>query len=281
MNFLIDKNEIAVLICVYHKDRPEWFGEALNCLFNQTIGLTNIYLGVDGKISKELENVIDLHRSKFKYIRKSDVNVGLAKTLNNLINSLGNEKYVARMDADDACDLNRFECQANFLVHHPMVDILGTSILEIDENSKRIGKRHYFVNHSNIINHIYKGTPVGHPTVMVRRRVFDLLGGYNESVGMAEDLDLWFRAIDHRLVFSNIDEMLYRQRFHSANYSNRSFSKAKTEFLIYWKGCFKLFGISYRLAFPILRLLSRLLPSGLVALLYKGPIRKVIFSTRN
>lgn len=58
----------------------------------------------------------------------------------------------------------------------------------------------------------YGVTPFAHPTIMMRKKVYDALGGYR--VGhknmRAEDLDLWIRFFEAGYKGYNIQEVLYR-----------------------------------------------------------------------
>jgi len=57
---------------------------------------------------------------------------------------------------------------------------------------------------------------VSTPTVIVRRSVLTACGGFDESLGVGQDTDLWFRiALRHR--FAAISEPLVLRRFHGSN----------------------------------------------------------------
>ena len=79
-------NNVACIITVYKNDNPIFFKEALDSIIGQTYGIENIniYLGIDGNIPKELEEIISSN-DKFIYkIVKNSQNSGLAFTLNKL-----------------------------------------------------------------------------------------------------------------------------------------------------------------------------------------------------
>jgi hypothetical protein len=271
--------KLAVLMCVYEKDVAEWFRSALTSLFGQTYGFQNmhIYLGVNGPIGKDLEEVIEWAGPRIHKVVRSGANLKLSGMLNEIIRSLDEEEYVARMDSDDLCDPSRFLKQVDFLGSRPDVDILGTNIVEIDQKGVITGARKFFSRHEDILRNMYKSTAVGHATICFRTTVLPALGFYDETVNTAEDIDLWFRAAQKGLKFSNLQEGLYSQRFHGANLANRSYQKAVSEFKVYWTGCRGIYGYSPKLLYPLLRFLTRLIPARLVGPLYKGPLRKILF----
>lgn len=50
--------KFSVAMCVYEKDNPKWFDEALESIFKQTLPPDEVILVVDGPIPKEIENII-------------------------------------------------------------------------------------------------------------------------------------------------------------------------------------------------------------------------------
>lgn len=53
--------------------------------------------------------------------------------------------------------------------------------------------------------------------LMVRRSVFDRIGGFNEKLTSAQDMDWFARASDAGLVMARMREVLVRRRIHCAN----------------------------------------------------------------
>ena len=65
----------------------------------------------------------------------------------------------------------------------------------------------------NIVSKSNFITPIAHPTVMFRADEIKNVGGYRREFKYCEDLDLWLRCVNSKLIFDNIDEYLvfYRQ----------------------------------------------------------------------
>ena len=53
---------------------------------------------------------------------------------------------------------------------------------------------------------------------MMRRKLYQEIGGYRECFYFAQDLDLWTRLVEHGS-FRVLDEVLYRARLHPASIS--------------------------------------------------------------
>lgn len=273
---------VAVLLPVYHNDRADWFGQALNSIISQKGNNFNIriYLGIDGQITKALEEVVIAYSNYLYKVLTNEVNCGLPVILNKLINALEDEVYVFRMDSDDICCSNRFSLQVQFMEENPSIGIVGTSIIEIDENNKKIGERYYYSDPSIVRKNLYRSTAMAHPTVCFRRDALSLLNKYREDLKISEDLEMWFRAASLNINMANLSSVLLEFRLTNSTIKRRGKEKAWAEFKLYWYGSIKLFGFSWRQLFPLLRLLARLMPVGLISHFYRSDLRAKILSIK-
>lgn len=267
---------VAVLMAVCGKDNAQYFEHALRSIRAQTFPQDRIqlYLGIDGALTPELEAVVSQHISRIRLCIRNESNEGLASILNRLIDSLEGEDFVFRMDADDISEPQRFAKQIRFMLENPNVDVLGTDVLEIDSNEEAIGRRHYPVSHTRIRTYITKASPVAHPTVCFRGDFFLRFGRYSAQYRTSQDIDLWFNALRHGAVIANLPEPHLRLRVVDDFYSRRSLNKAWSEFRIYLKGIWSLHGLTWRYVYPFARLFFRILPVSLIRLVYRGPLRR-------
>lgn len=139
-----------------------------------------------------------------------------------------------------------------------------------------IGERKYpdFINkHSKSL---YKGTPIAHPTVIIRANILKKYQ-YNTSVLANEDIDLWFRLLIDGYSIENINEPLLKYRITDKTFFRRNYSKALNELKIYWQNLIKLHGFSLLLIFPLMRFISRLLPAHIIKRIYFSKKRKILF----
>lgn len=152
---------------------------------------------------------------RFRYIHP-DTRIGLAASLN-LGLSMARAPLIARFDADDVCLPYRLERQLGFLDKHPEVDVLGGGLEIFTADAGTIAIRDYPVDPEVIERRFQTTTPIAHPTVMMRKAVLDLFGGYDPSFRFAEDLDLWLRLLNNGVRFSNLPEVLVRYRQQSTS----------------------------------------------------------------
>ena len=147
---------------------------------------------------------------RFIYVHPTE-RLGLPKSLNLAI-SRARGQLIARFDSDDICMPNRLALQVAYMTAHPDIDVVGGGLEIISESGKLLAFRDYPVDHVTIERRFQTTTPIAHPTVMVRKHIFDQHGGYDPSFRFAEDLDLWLRLLNQGVRFANLKEVLVRYR---------------------------------------------------------------------
>lgn len=187
---------VTIAIPVYNGE--SYLRDAIQSVVNQTFQDWELYLINDGSTDNSLAIMQEyaLNDIRIKVIDDGQ-NKGLVTRLNQSIETaIG--KYYARMDADDIMYVTRIEEQVRFLESHPDVDVLGTSIMIIDNENNIVG--------SNM--HDGKVNAFIHPTVMGKSEWFRA-NPYCGWALRAEDMELWSRtasksnfwALDKPLLF--------------------------------------------------------------------------------
>lgn len=149
-------------------------------------------------------------------------NRGLVASLNEML-AMAQAPIVARMDADDICRRDRFECQMAFLAEHPDHGVVGSWSEDMDEHGDplfRTGCDHP-LTHEDMLEAIVAGRHViCHPAAMFRRDVVLGVGGYHAAFRHCEDYDLWLRLASVTRL-ANIPERLVRYRRYDGQVSAR------------------------------------------------------------
>lgn len=124
--------------------------------------------------------------------------------------------YISFCDDDDIFLNGKIASQVNFLEKHTEFGFCYTNGFVINKGMRRkwLSKlkqkslRHLLLNNSQILT----------PSVMVRSKVFDQVGGFDEGIKLCEDYDLWLRiARDYKFGF--IDRPLVEITKHGENIS--------------------------------------------------------------
>ena len=122
-------------------------------------------------------------------------------------------KLIARMDADDICEPDRFARQVREFERNPAIAVLGTAASLINQSGDTIGELRYETAPAEIHRALLQRSCIIHPSAMMRAESVRRAGGYRNAFLRCEDYDLWLRmaAPDN---MANLDAPLLRYRLH-------------------------------------------------------------------
>ena len=268
---------VSVLMSVYKNERAEYLNQALQSVWtDQTVKPNQIVLVEDGPLTEALYLVISSWKKllgDILYIIENEQNLGLTKSLNRGICAI-NSEYIARMDSDDISLPLRFEKQVNYLETHPDVDVIGGSMQEFNDVCDCLNVRHYPLTHQQVEKYIMKASPLAHPSVMMKKKLFDEGLKYNEKYRTSQDVALWFDVISAGYHIDNLEDIILLFRQNNDVYSRRGRAKAWNECKIYINGIYRLKGLfTWKYIYPLLRLFFRLMPSSIVKFIYESKLR--------
>ncbi len=199
----------TVAICVYIKDNPIWFGEALESIKNQTLLPNEVLIVTDGPITEELEAVITKYETIFASLRvvRLEKNVGFGNACQACIENSSYE-LVARMDSDDIAVKDRFEKQIKEFKEDPELDMLGGAIGIFETDVSKIDYYSYKPEcHDEIKRLLKKRSPFAHVTMMYKKSKVMAAGGYIEWF-CEEDYYLWARMLNSGCKGKNLSDPL-------------------------------------------------------------------------
>ena len=208
---------------VYNKEKPEFLDASINSMINQTIKPDEIVIVKDGKLTEQLDKVIETYINKAPEIIKIislESNVGLALALEEGLRKCKNE-LVARMDSDDSSLPERCELQLEEFRKNPQLSIVGTNIDEFYDNPTNIvSSRIVPSEHKEIVKFIKRRSPFNHPSVMYKKSEVKRCGGYGK-LRRKQDFDLFSRMINNGCIACNIDKSLVLFRSNLDSFKRR------------------------------------------------------------
>jgi glycosyltransferase involved in cell wall biosynthesis len=124
----------TVLMALYDGDRAELFKAAVHSVFANTLAPDQFLIVVDGPLTAPLSNAIGDLQNLYPLIEFIPLpeNQGLANALNVAMRYV-KFKWIVRADADDINLPERFFTLAKVCIHNPDIALVGSSILELDE----------------------------------------------------------------------------------------------------------------------------------------------------
>ena len=208
---------VSVIMSVY--ERYNYLKESINSILNQTYNNLELIIVVE-KSSKTNEVVNFIKKIKDKRIKIiiNEEKLGFAESLNVAIRN-SNGEYIARMDDDDISLPERIEKQVNFMEEYKDIDICG-SYIQMFMKSDAIETKP--LRDEELKTFCLTNNPFFHPTVIMRKRIFDKYNLYYSPDYFTEDYELWVRSMKY-VKFANIGEVLLKFRASGENITvNRS-----------------------------------------------------------
>ena len=198
---------ISVVIPTYNA--AQFIAEAISSVLGQTYTDFEVIVIDDGSI----DNTSDIISNQFQNIGYFRIpNQGASKARNYGIQRARGE-FVAFLDADDLWLPEKLEKQLDAFRRDPDLMMVFTDNRVFDSDgvkeppflkSERLMK-------GDVVRNIFLYSRVTTSTVMVRKKVFDEVGLFEEGLKVAEDDNLWMRiALRYRIGL--VDEVLVHYR---------------------------------------------------------------------
>lgn len=200
---------VTVLMSVFNGEK--FVAEAVNSVLDQTFTDFEFLIFDDKSTDSSLEILRSYSDPRIRLVENAE-NMGLTKNLADGMN-MSRGEFVARMDADDICMLDRIERQLEYLDAHPEISVLGSAVTFFDESDREF-IAHQPLHHEEIKCALFYGFTMLHPSVMMRKRDFEKYAlNYDSTFRVSQDHDLWTRAV-RVLRFANLNSSLLKMRNH-------------------------------------------------------------------
>jgi len=267
----------SVLLSVYKNEHPNYLRQSLDSILSQILPPDEIILVKDGPLTSELDYFIENYKKRCPVLKVIPlaINQGLGKALNEGLKHCSYD-LIARMDTDDIAKPNRFKRQIQVFQEHPELDVVGAWIDEFEETTSNIiSTRKLPEVHDDICQFAKMRNPENHPVIMFRKQAVLAAGGY-QHFPLFEDYYLWIRMLQNGAKFYNIQESLLYFRFSPAMFKRRGGLKYVTTELRFQNQLRNLEFITFSeyLYNVFIRVITRIMPNSLRAILYKKALRK-------
>ena len=143
---------------------------------------------------------------------------------NNIAIRMSRGEFIMRLDADDYLDVRCLEIMISEMERQSNLALVFPDYFKIDENGEILNqvRRHDFKNDVTLLDQ-----PAHGACTMIRKRILEEVGGYDESFNKQDGYDLWLKIID-RYKVSNINLPLFYYRKHGTSLSSDDGELLKT-----------------------------------------------------
>ncbi|MEN9571249.1 MAG: hypothetical protein RL172_2480 [Bacteroidota bacterium] len=168
---------------------------ALQSVLGQSFQAFEVLIYDDASTDDTIEKIEAYKDERIRLFKKIK-NTGYTDSLiQGLLAARG--KYIARMDADDICQPQRFKYQVDFLDANSAYGIVGSAVEAFDSTgAKQLWQ--YPQQDEAIRAWLMCNAPFAHPAVMMRRQVLlQCQLTYDKKYEPCEDYKLWFELLKH------------------------------------------------------------------------------------
>ncbi|MEK7633229.1 MAG: glycosyltransferase [Patescibacteria group bacterium] len=191
--------KVSVIIPSYNHEK--YIAYALESVLGQTFQDFEIIINDDHSSDKTVEEIKKFKDPRIKLFI-STKNHGVCVAINNCL-VLAKGKYIAHLNSDDAFFPEKLEKQVAYLDAHPETGAVFTQAQMIDEGGSNIPDSEHFHGKMNSLENrnrfqwlnyfFYNCRWLWHPSMMMRKKVYDFIGYHNPCLAQIQDFDIGIR----------------------------------------------------------------------------------------
>jgi glycosyltransferase involved in cell wall biosynthesis len=212
----MEQSLVSVLMPAYNCSR--FISQAIDCILTQTH--TNLELIIaDDASTDDTRKIIDSYNDSRIRLFHNSKNLGYLKTWNKLIKEAKGD-YITFLDGDDTCAKNRIEVLLSAFTNDPSLGAVGSNYNRINEQGAITFTSSLELAYEVIKESMPQGYHVVGSAIMIKKEVYENIGGYNEYFSRigAEDF-YWIWLIMEKYKLINLAMPLYNYRSNSNSVS--------------------------------------------------------------
>lgn len=224
---------VSVIMNCYNSDT--YLKEAINSVMAQTYQNLEIIFWDNQSTDKSAEIVKSYDDKRIKYFY-APTHTLLGEARNLAIEKASGE-WIGILDCDDVWYENKLEIQLDDILDEiGMIYSRAEFLVEETGNSSLMAKsikKNYYPKRKNlpsgnIFNELLYDCFIPLPSVLIKRDLFEKVGGIDSSLKVAEDYDIFLKIANISHVKA-IDEILCKYRVHGNNLSHANIEKTFEE----------------------------------------------------
>ena len=209
----------SIIIPLYNKEK--YIVNTIKSVLNQSFSKFEVIVVDDGSSDNGVNAVKKIDDSRIKIITQK--NQGVSAARNNGI-KYAKYEYIAFLDADDLWEVDYLDSILKLINYYPEAGAYGTNYKLIDiVTGEKKSKIEYKSESKYIVsNNYYKlacaNLHLTASSAVVKKKVFDEIGGFPEGYNTWEDVDMWCRiGLAYKVAFLNEEKVIYNQNVSESN----------------------------------------------------------------
>lgn len=194
---------VSVVVPSYNHAR--YVSKALHSALAQDFDNFELLVSDDASTDQSWAQIVEIRDTRMRAFRQEH-NLGPVGNLNFLINA-ARGKYIALLNSDDAWYAGKLRKQVSVLDSDPQLAACFTWAQLVDTDGKEVAGpeaiwRDVFRQPNRTqgewLRHFLRnGNCLCHPSMLIRRSVYDALGLYNPGLKQLPDFEMWIRLVKH------------------------------------------------------------------------------------
>lgn len=207
--------KFSVIIPAYNCEK--FIAETIESVFNQTYLDFEIIVIDDGSTDRTKSLINQYLSDKIIYIFQENQGVSIAR---NRGIDIAKGEYIAFLDCDDLWLPEKLEKQLELLEKKPQIALVFSDCYIIDSAGSILRRSFDKGNppRGEVFNELFMENFIPLPTVVIRKKVFERIGGFDARFSIAADYHLLLRVAESFKI-DFIDTPLAKYRIHQSNIS--------------------------------------------------------------
>jgi glycosyltransferase involved in cell wall biosynthesis len=224
-----NSNSIAAIIPTYNSMKH--FKETIESVLSQTRPPDEVLVNDDGSTDGTAD-FAESYGPPIRVFRRANQRQSASR---NFAATQTQCEWLAFLDHDDLWKPEKLRRQIEELIRNPSADLCYCGRMSFDEYDgiSRPGNVFAVPPARDIRRALYVNTTFMPGSVLIRRTTYLAFGGFNPSIKLVEDWDLWLRLIHAGVQFAACQEPLLSMRIHVGNQSNNAIAALEEQKEIY------------------------------------------------
>jgi hypothetical protein len=190
----------VVSVCMASYNHAPFIRTAVDSVMSQSFTDWELVITDDGSTDGTIEAIEDI-RDERMHIERFPENRTACVALNHSIRR-ARGAFIAVLNSDDAWQPEKLAKQLAVMTEQPKTAATFTLVEMIDERGRPLPESHHYngvfeqanrTRHEWLSRLLLIGNCLCHPSVLVRRSVYDEVGLYDEYMAQVPDWDMWVR----------------------------------------------------------------------------------------
>lgn len=194
---------VSVIMPSYN--HAPYIQDSIRSVLKQSFPDFELLIEDDGSTDGSHEVIRSVHDPRIHFVA-NERNQGAGTVTRHLLERARGQ-YIALINSDDIWLPNKLAVQMQFLENNPDIGAVFSRVQYIDPQNRGLPKSSLPWGHVFDVNNrsraewlrhfLFKGNCLCNPTSLIRRKVYNTIGYYDNRLRQLPDFDLWIRLVKH------------------------------------------------------------------------------------